>query len=92
MWNADFEVKFSPSKTSVGENISTRCIDWEAACQYGIYAYFYLKSQKITDFNEIPAINAFDILRANANDLFVPELNNNPRNALEKLRLDLSTK
>src|ERR1044072_2121504 len=35
-------------------------------------------------------INAFDILRANSNDLFVPEFNVNPRNELEKLRLDLS--
>ncbi|PKY58409.1 hypothetical protein RhiirA4_449266, partial [Rhizophagus irregularis] len=35
-------------------------------------------------------INAFDILKASSNDLFVPEFNDSPRNALEKLRLDLS--
>jgi hypothetical protein len=33
---------------------------------------------------------AFDVLYASSNDLFVPEFNDFPRNALEKLRLDLS--
>ena len=37
-----------------------------------------------------PIINAFDVLYASSNDLFVPEFNDFPRNALEKLRLDLS--
>ena len=87
LWNADFEVKFSQSKTLVGEKISAQCIAWEAACQYGIYANFYLISQETMEFSRI---NAFDILRANSNDLFVPEFNVNPRNELEKLRLDLS--
>ena len=35
-------------------------------------------------------INAFDILKANSNDLFISEFNNFSRNALEKLRIDLS--
>ncbi|CAB4383374.1 unnamed protein product [Rhizophagus irregularis] len=60
-WDAEFEVKFSPSKTS--EMISHRISN---------------------------PINAFDILKASSNDLFVPEFNDSPRNALEKLRLDLS--
>ena len=34
---------------------------------------------------EFSRINAFGILRANSNDLFVPEFNDNPRNELEKL-------
>ena len=63
---------------------------WEAACQYGIYAHFYLISQETIESNRIPIINAFDILRASSNDLFVPEFNDSPRNALEKLRIDLS--
>jgi len=48
LWDADFEVKFSSSKTLVGEKISAQCIAWEAACQYGIYANFilYLKKQQ----------------------------------------------
>ena len=90
MWDADFEVKFSSSKTSVGEKISAQCIAWEAACQYGIYANFYLLSHETMEFSRIPIINAFDILRANSSDLFVPEFNVNPRNEYEKLRLDLS--
>ncbi|CAB5374111.1 unnamed protein product [Rhizophagus irregularis] len=40
--------------------------------------------------NRTPIINAFDILNANSSNLFVPEFGNSPRNALEKLRLDLS--
>lgn len=90
LWDADFEVKFSSSKTLVGEKISARCIAWEAACQYGFYANFHLISQETTEFSRTPIANAFDILRANSNNIFVPEFNVNPRNALEKLRLDLS--
>jgi len=89
-WETDFEVRFSPSKALVGKKISAQCIAWEAACQYGIYAHFYLISQETIESNRIPIINAFDILRASSNDLFVPEFNDSPRNALEKLRIDLS--
>jgi len=42
LWDSDFKVKFSSSKTLVGEKISAQCIAWEATCQYGIYANFYL--------------------------------------------------
>ena len=42
------------------------------------------------EFSRIPIINAFDILRANSSDLFVPEFNVNPRDEFEKLQLDLS--
>ncbi|GBC09836.1 hypothetical protein RclHR1_09150007 [Rhizophagus clarus] len=41
----------------------------------------------------IPAvniINAFDIIRASSNDICVPGFNDLPKNALEKLRIDLS--
>ncbi|GBB87638.1 hypothetical protein RclHR1_01410021 [Rhizophagus clarus] len=65
----------------------------EAACQYGIYAHFYLISQEIIESHRIPAINiinAFDIIRASSNDICVPEFNDLPKNALEKLRIDLS--
>ena len=93
-WEADFEVKFSPSKILVGEKISAQCIAWEAACQYGFYAHFYLISQEIVESHRTPVnpvnINAFDILRASSSDIFVPEFNDSPRNALEKLRIDLS--
>ena len=91
--NSNFEVKFSPSKTLVGEKISAECIAWEAACQYGIYAHFYLISQEIIESHRIPAvniINAFDIIRASSNDICVPGFNDLPKNALEKLRIDLS--
>ncbi|CAI2189083.1 18058_t:CDS:2, partial [Funneliformis geosporum] len=47
-----------------------QCIAWEAACQYGIFVNFYIISQEITDFSRAPIINAFDILRANSNDIF----------------------
>lgn len=89
-WDAEFEVKFSPSKTSVGEKISAQCIAWEASLQYGIYAHFYLISQEMISHRISNPISAFDILKASSNDLFVPEFNDSPRNALEKLRLDLS--
>src|SRR6266487_4149844 len=65
----------SSSKTLVGEKISAQCIAWEAACQYGVYANFYIISQETTEFRRAPIINAFDILRANSNDIFVPEFN-----------------
>ena len=58
-----------------------------------IYALFSLISQETTQKtmeSHRTSINAFDILRANSNDLFVPEFNDSPRNALEKLRIDLS--
>lgn len=91
-WDANFEVKFSPSKTLVGEKISAQCIAWEAACQYGFYAHFYLISQEIIESHRVPTvnINAFDIIRASSNSIFVPEFNDPPKNALEKLRIDLS--
>ena len=59
-------MKFSLSKTLAGEKISAQCIVWEAACQYGFYAHFYLISQEIIESHEIHAvnINAFDIIRA----------------------------
>ncbi|PKK58257.1 hypothetical protein RhiirC2_796605 [Rhizophagus irregularis] len=66
-WEADFEVKFSSSKTLAGEKVSPNLIH-----------------------SRTPIINAFDILNANSSNLFVPEFGNSPRNALEKLRLDLS--
>jgi len=34
LWDADFEVKFSSSKTLAGEKVSAQCITWEAVCQY----------------------------------------------------------
>ncbi|CAB5392760.1 unnamed protein product [Rhizophagus irregularis] len=67
-WGADFEVKFSSSKTLAGEKVSPNCIAWEAMCQYGIYANFYLVLQETV----------------------IHKFGNSPRNALEKLRLDLS--
>jgi hypothetical protein len=76
LWDSDFEVKFSSSKTLIGEKISARCIAWEAACQHGIYANFYIISQEAMEFSRI---NAFDILRANSNDLLFPEFNVQPK-------------
>ena len=39
---------------------------------------FYIISQETTEFSRAPIINAFDILRANSNDIFVPEFNIEP--------------
>src|ERR1044072_7292958 len=93
-WDTDFEVRFSPSKILPGEKISAQCVAWEAACQYGFYAHFYLISQEIVESHRTSVnpvnINAFDILRASSSDIFVLEFNDSPRNALEKLRIDLS--
>jgi len=60
MWDADFEVKFSQSKKLVGEKVSERCIAWEAACQYGIYANFYIMPQQII---EPSRMNIFHIVK-----------------------------
>ena len=57
MWDTDFEVIFSSSKTLVGEKISAQYIAWKAACQYGIYANFYIISQETTEFSRAPIIN-----------------------------------
>ena len=85
LWDADFEVKFSSSKTLVGEKISAQYYCLRSCMSIWNLCKFYIISQETTEFSRAPIIDAFDILRANLNDIFVLEFNTDPRNELKRL-------
>ena len=72
MWDADFEVHQKQLEKRFQHNVllGKPHVNME-------FIRIFI-SQETTEFSRAPIINAFDILRANSNDIFVPEFNIEP--------------